>query len=233
MAIPLAKAVTGARREGLSTQLKHDMSHRYFGWWARQAAYPCLRSPFLPRGTIRNKGHGLTNGNAFSRASLRDLTAATEAGAPNESNDPSITANLVEEILRGTARETFSRLNVIVFYIDFDGIEFGIAQEIFAFKPYEGVMDIRTLQAYPPQFSAPKPSPLGTETRPENDRYLFRGNKFIDLTFVSHWSFEGLAAEKGRQEIHSAVIVDFHKGFQEYSDSFADGDRVVPSLSTS
>lgn len=40
-AIPLAKAVTRARWEGLSTQLKHDMSHRYFGWWARQAAYPC------------------------------------------------------------------------------------------------------------------------------------------------------------------------------------------------
>lgn len=38
-----------------------------------------LRSPFLQRGTARNKGHRTTNGNAFSRAFLRDLTALSMA----------------------------------------------------------------------------------------------------------------------------------------------------------
>lgn len=190
-----------------------------------------LRGEFLQTGTARNKGYRTANVNAFSRALLRDLTAVTEP--PTESSDPSIGANLVEEILRGTTRETFSRLNVIVFYIDFDGIEYGIAQEIFAFKPYEGVMDIRTLQAYPTQFSTPKQSPVATTISPEVDKYLVRGNKFIDYTSFSHLSFDGLAAEKSRQEINSAVIVDFHIGFQEYSHSFSDGDSVVPTLSTS
>lgn len=65
-------------------------------------------------------------------------------------------------------------------------------------------MDIRNLQAYPTQF-LPKPTPLGTENKSEDDRYLVRGNKFIDLTFVSHRSFDGLTAGKGRQEINGEV----------------------------
>lgn len=48
------------------------------------------------------------------------------------------------------------------------------------------MMDIRNLQAYPTQFCTPKPTPLGTETKSEDDRYLVRENKLIDLTFVSH-----------------------------------------------
>lgn len=189
-----------------------------------------LQGAFSLRGSIRNKGHGTVNGNAFSKAVLRNLTAATEPQI--ERNDPSTTANLVEELLRGTTLETFSRLNVVVFHIDFNGIEYGIAEEIFTFKAYDGVMDIRNLQAYPTQF-LPKPTPLGTENKSEDDRYLVRGNKFIDLTFVSHWSFDGLTAGKGRQEINSAVIVDFQLGFQEYSDHFAEGESVVPRISTS
>lgn len=94
-------------------------------------------------------------------------------------------------------------------------------------------MDIRTLQAYPTQFSTPKQSQVGTKISLQNDRYLAWGNKFIDYTFISHLSFDGLTAEKSRQEINSAVIVDFHIGFQEYSESFSDGDSVVPTLSTS
>lgn len=42
-----------------------------------------------------------------------------------------------------------------------------------------------------------------------------------------------MTAGKGRQEINSAVIVDFQLGFQEYSDHFAEGESVVPRISTS
>lgn len=80
-----------------------------------------LQGAFSPRGSIRNKSHGTVNGSAFSKAFLRNLTAATEP--QNRSNDPSTIANLVEELLRGTTLETFSRLNVVVFHIDFNGIE--------------------------------------------------------------------------------------------------------------
>ncbi|KAK1831939.1 aaa family atpase protein [Podospora conica] len=132
-------------------------------------------------------------------------------------------------------RDSFSPLYVVGFHIDFTGVKYGVVREVFSFKPYNGLVDIRSLEAYPTRYLASQPSQFDSsnpESRPDDffDRYLARGWKFIDLTTVSHMSFDGLTAGKGREEINSAVIVDFSTGLLEYVDSFADGPKVVPKL---
>jgi hypothetical protein len=90
-------------------------------------------------------------------------------------------------------RNRYSPLYVYCFYIDFDGIRYGTVREIFVFRPYEGKVDIKSLQAHPLLYSQ-CPENLLTE----------RGRKFIDLTAVSHMSYEGLSVGERREEVRYA-----------------------------
>ncbi|GAB1312064.1 hypothetical protein MFIFM68171_02274 [Madurella fahalii] len=128
----------------------------------------------------------------------------------------------------GRARDRFTPLRVVCFHVDFDGVRYGTVREIFSFKPYDGLVDIRSLEAYPTQY-------LRTESNPQTselDRYLSRGRKFIDVTAVSHLSYESLTVGNSREEINSAVIVDIKLAFQEYEGAFASGESVVPKLTS-
>ncbi|KAH7309948.1 hypothetical protein BKA65DRAFT_601356 [Rhexocercosporidium sp. MPI-PUGE-AT-0058] len=142
-------------------------------------------------------------------------------------------------------------LFVYCFYIDYDGIKYGTVTEIFVFKPYEGVVDIQTLEAYPLQYlEAKKPSycvPANLMTghagdlpilQKEHDKQdidflLERGRKFIDMTAVSHMhmTYEGLTVGESREEVNSPVIVDFRLAFTEYKQLFQNSESIVPTFS--
>lgn len=117
---------------------------------------------------------------------------------------PSTAVNLAS----GRARDRFTPLYVVCFHVDFDGVKYGTVREIFSFKPYDGLVDIRSLGAYPIEYLRTESNPQTSEPQLELDRYLSRGRKFIDVTAVSHLSYESLTVGNSREEINSAVIVD-------------------------
>ncbi|KAL6410848.1 AAA family ATPase [Ilyonectria robusta] len=128
-------------------------------------------------------------------------------------------------------KDKFAPLHVVCFNIDFNGVKYGPVHEIFSFRPYDGLVDITSLEAYPIQYLKTQPGRFpGGDEQPEEDSLLQRGRKFIDATAVSHLSHEGLSVGKSRHEINSAVIVDFKLSFQEYVQEFPDHENIVPSF---
>ncbi|KAK1750914.1 hypothetical protein QBC47DRAFT_392881 [Echria macrotheca] len=108
-------------------------------------------------------------------------------------------------------RNTYTELYVHCYYIDFDGIKYGLVSEIFTFRPFEQTVEIRNLQAYPVHYVAGL-----------SDRLLERGGVFLDMTKISHMRYEGLTVGRSREEISSPVIVDMRLAYQGGSD---DSDR--------
>lgn len=102
------------------------------------------------------------------------------------------------------SKNKFSSLQVFCFHVDFDGIKYGTVQEVFIFKPHDGLVDIKSLSAFPIQYLGLEPvrDPGGGEGRgPESKRLVERGKKFIDVTALSHLSYEGLTVGKSREEV--------------------------------
>lgn len=101
----------------------------------------------------------------------------------------------------------FAFLQVVCFHIDFDGAKYDLVQEVFTFRPYDGFVDITSLEAYPMQYLKTQPGRFpGGDDHTEEDSLLQRGRKFIDATVVSHLSHEGLSVGKSRQEVRILLI---------------------------
>ncbi|KAJ5690905.1 hypothetical protein N7462_005297 [Penicillium macrosclerotiorum] len=132
----------------------------------------------------------------------------------------------------------YSPLHVMCFYIDFDGANFGTVTEIFVFKPYEGETDIKGLQAYPLQYlqAGGVQSPGGIDNISKvgssisTDALIERGRKFIDVTAVTHMSYDGLTVGTTREEINSEIMIDFRTALDEYRESFRGSKAVVPQF---
>lgn len=86
-------------------------------------------------------------------------------------------------------RNSYAQLYVYCFYIDFHGLECGTVAEIFAFKPFEGEVEIRGLQAYPTCYLA-------------EDKFHDRGERFLRSTRISHLQHEGLTVGGTREEVN-------------------------------
>lgn len=93
----------------------------------------------------------------------------------------------------------YTPLSVVCFNIDFDGIKYGTVREVFTFKPYDGLADIRTLEAYPTQYL----SPVTGQRTEEDDIFLKRGRKFLDATkqAFSYLSYSGWTLGSSREEV--------------------------------
>lgn len=105
-------------------------------------------------------------------------------------------------------KDRFIPLEVTCFHIDFDGTNYGTVREIFSFKPFDGVMDIRSLVAYPVTYLKSQPvRPLARGNEVESDALLERGKRFIDIASVAHMSYEGLTVGKSREEVSRAPVV--------------------------
>lgn len=118
---------------------------------------------------------------------------------------PALVRNTTEDSGPMKMKKKYSPLYVYCFYIDFDGNRYGTVTEIFVFKPHDGEVDIRSLEAYPYHYMTTPSTGLkpSEHTAEENkkDKLLERGRKFIDLTTVAHMSYEGLTIGESREEV--------------------------------
>lgn len=117
-------------------------------------------------------------------------------------------------------REKYSALHVICMYIDFNGVKYGAETEIFVFRPFDGEMDIQSLEAFPLQYLHKRRAPesssgvnidQSSDSAPRDTGYaddlVERGRKFIDVTAVSqHMSHMGLTVGESKEEVR-------HSGF--------------------
>ncbi|KAI0593411.1 hypothetical protein F4775DRAFT_578016 [Biscogniauxia sp. FL1348] len=104
-------------------------------------------------------------------------------------------------------RESFSELVVYCFTVRFNAQKYGPSTDFFIFKPFDGEIEITDLEAYPIRFHPQKDSIV--------QRLLDRGRKFIDISTVSHMSYDGLTVGDTKEEISSSVMVDTKLAFQE------------------
>lgn len=152
-----------------------------------------LRNSLAPKQS--DPGDDILDNSFFSKWSIKGLRHA--ALPEMQDGIPSAQRN----------KNKFTPLYVFCFNIDFDGVKYGPVQEIFTFKPYDGLVDIRSLEAYPMQYLKTQPGRfLGGDEQPEEDSLLERGRKFIDATVVSHLSHEGLSVGKSRDEVRILPI---------------------------
>ncbi|KAJ6035875.1 hypothetical protein N7540_000154 [Penicillium herquei] len=140
-----------------------------------------------------------------------------------------------------TTKNKYSPLHVMCFFLDYDGVKFGTGMEIFLFKPYDGEADINGLAAYPMGYY--KSTPLQTPEKGSHqstidgsssvDDFVERGRRFIDVTSVSHMSYDGLTVGgAAREQINSDVVVDFRTAFEEYRKEFRGSASDTPQFSS-
>ncbi|KAK0616337.1 hypothetical protein B0T14DRAFT_434119 [Immersiella caudata] len=104
-------------------------------------------------------------------------------------------------------RAAYTEFYVYCASVDFDGTAYGVIRQIFVFKPFEGRVEVKSLQAYPVSASPDLYPSL-----------LARGRAFIAATNVSHMQYEGLTSGTVREEINSPVVVDMTLAFQSDGD---------------
>lgn len=126
-------------------------------------------------------------------------------------------------------KEKYTPLHVICIYVDFNGVKYGTDTEIFVFRPFDGEMDIKNLEAFPLQYLSTEPSHsisssgLIKERSPDTERreiespdaLIERGRKFIDVTAVSqHMNHTGLTVGESKEEVCHACVETYHAQIQ-------------------
>lgn len=149
-----------------------------------------LRKTLAPKGNNAiNQYDELFGDQLFTAPSIRWNWTKLQAGTSN--------------VASRRARDQLTPMYVVCFHVDFDGLKYGTVREIFTFKPFDGLMDIRSLEAYPTQYLVPEPD--------ARDTYLERGRKFINVMAVSHMSYEGLTVGKSREEVSIKFLSIIHR----------------------
>lgn len=96
------------------------------------------------------------------------------------------------------AKERFSALHVVCMYVDFDGGKYGTDTEIFVFKPFDGQVHIRSLEAYPRQYFV----------SPYSNYLVQRGRKFIDVAASPRYmDHAGLTIGEAREEVRLPALI--------------------------
>ncbi len=99
-------------------------------------------------------------------------------------------------------KQKFSPLIVSCFHIGFDGVKYLAVREFFIFRPFDGQVDIRSLEAYPTKYlQKPAGDNPPQDILAEDKMLLQRGKKFIEATAISHLSYEGLTVGKNPAEV--------------------------------
>lgn len=90
------------------------------------------------------------------------------------------------------AKERFSHLYMICMYVDYDGAKYGTDTEIFVFKPFDGQIQVKSLEAYP----------LNYFVSPRSNYLSQRGRKFIDVAASPrHMDHTGITIGEVREEV--------------------------------
>lgn len=94
-------------------------------------------------------------------------------------------------------KERYSPLHILCMYIDFDGIKYGTETDIFVFKPFDGELSVKSLEAYPLRYAI----------SPRADYLLQRGRKFVDVTTSStHMKHKGSTVGEIKEEVSSKGV---------------------------
>ncbi|KAH7031628.1 uncharacterized protein B0I36DRAFT_431682 [Microdochium trichocladiopsis] len=107
-------------------------------------------------------------------------------------------------------------LEIVVYYMDFDGLKFNSVTDIFVVAPFEGERDIVFFEGFPLNYVPSSAFNLRSEqgkTVEENLRA--RGMSFVRVCEVAHRLYEGLTVGPTKEEINTAVIIDFELAYQQ------------------
>lgn len=89
-------------------------------------------------------------------------------------------------------KERYSPLQIFCMYVDFDGLKYGTETDMFVFKPFDGEVKVKSLEAYPLRYAV----------SPRADYLHNRGRKFIDVTTSStHMKHTGFAVGEIKEEV--------------------------------
>ncbi|KAJ4387636.1 hypothetical protein N0V93_008233 [Gnomoniopsis smithogilvyi] len=104
-------------------------------------------------------------------------------------------------------KESYSSFNILCYRLDFDGQEFGTVPGTFIIKPFEGQLDIVSLEVYPLRMRKTSGEPAEDLTE--------RGRAFIQMLHFAHKHYEGLTLGHKRDEINTPVCIDLKLAYQQ------------------
>ncbi|KAJ4421175.1 hypothetical protein N0V82_003940 [Gnomoniopsis sp. IMI 355080] len=107
-------------------------------------------------------------------------------------------------------KESYSSFNILCYRLDFDGQEFGTIPGTFIIKPFEGEVDIVSLELYPLKMRK-------IHGDPEED-LANRGREFIKMLHFAYKHYEGLTLGHKREEVNTQVCIDLKLAYQQQSD---------------
>lgn len=87
-------------------------------------------------------------------------------------------------------KESYSSFNILCYRLDFDGREFGTIPGTFIIKPFEGEVDIVSLEVYPLRMR-----------KAHGEDLTERGRAFIEMLHFAHKHYEGLTLGHKRDEV--------------------------------
>jgi hypothetical protein len=103
---------------------------------------------------------------------------------------------------KNSSRRTISDLVIDCFYLDFDGKSLRPVPKTISIPPYDDLMTVTSLEAYPLIYEKVKPA----------EELVTRGKKFAELIQVTHRTYRGLSLKEGDwfdrfEEVSSYLIL--------------------------
>lgn len=100
-------------------------------------------------------------------------------------------------------KESYSSFNILCYRLDFDGQEFGTIPGTFIIKPFEGEVDIVSLELYPLRMRKIPGNPA--------EELVNRGREFIKMLHFAYKHYEGLTLGHKREEVSINFLVGCRK----------------------
>lgn len=109
-------------------------------------------------------------------------------------------------VVVSSKRDRYTPFYIDCYFVHFDGSRFSPGQNWLEFKPFEGMVEVQSLLAYPMRY---RPRHL-SETLDLHER----GRQFLDLTVVDHRHYDGVTLSGDKEDINSPVIIDYKMGLE-------------------
>lgn len=103
-------------------------------------------------------------------------------------------------------RDRYTPFYIDCYFVHFDGSRFSPGQNWLEFKPFEGMIKVQSLLAYPMHY---RPNELSGAIDLRE-----RGRQFLDLSVVDHRHYDGVTLNGDKEDINSPVIIDYKMGIE-------------------
>ncbi|KAL6400479.1 P-loop containing nucleoside triphosphate hydrolase [Ilyonectria robusta] len=104
-----------------------------------------------------------------------------------------------------SVKGTYSALRVVYYRIDYDSNKWAPIHEVFELDPFEGTVDIASLGLFPIH----KADQVSNKVRE-------RGEKFVRMTEISHWTHDGLTLGSSGNRQHVGNLLSQKKSLPSY-----------------